>query len=406
MGYKIRKLQPLNKKQAAEEFKIIGATANGQEIMVRKIFPLALKVKAVDIRAANILKQEMLARNGDVVTSRDVIVKSEGLTDVIILGSPGSISNLAEKIRQQPFGLKKLSETIGEYLKKISIDDDSKKKLIDIAGRNFDTEKEGALIMGILNVTPDSFYDGGSCTDESMMRNRVSEIVEEGAHIIDIGGLSTRPGSAPVSPEEEISRILPAIEFTKNNFDIIISADTYRSVVAKRAIEAGAHIINDISGLGFDENMAGTIAEAGVWVVIMHIKGTPETMQQNPEYGDVVDEIYDFLFDRAEMAAGRGVGTGKIIIDPGVGFGKNVYHNLKIISRLSEFKNMGFPVMLGASRKSFIGSLLNNKPPSDRLEGSIAAAVCGFVNGADIIRVHDVRQTKEAIRIAASIKNV
>ena len=387
-----------------KEFGLIGATIPGQHIMVNKIFPLALKVRAVKTRAADILKQEMLSRMGDVVTSRDNLIKMEGLTDVIILGTEKSIKSLAEKINAQPFGLKKLSEDITQYLSMLGKLDSS--KTITISDKTFDLESEGALIMGILNITPDSFYDGGYYLSEDKYLQRIDEIVSQGAHIIDIGGMSTRPGSKPVSKQEEIDRIIPVIRKVCSRYDIIISADTYRSEVAARAIDAGASILNDISGFTMDDSMIKVIAESKVWSVIMHIQGTPGNMQDDPVYDDVVDEIYDFLYNQAIKAQNAGIEPGKIIIDPGIGFGKKIEHNLDILAKLSDFTNMGYPVLVGASRKSFIGSILGGAPAGQRLEGSIAAAVYAYINGARILRVHDVGQTVSAIKVAKSIKNV
>jgi len=387
-----------------KEFGLIGATIPGQHIMVNKIFPLALKVRAVKTRAADILKQEMLSRMGDVVTSRDNLIKMEGLTDVIILGTEKSIKSLAEKINAQPFGLKKLSEDITQYLSMLGKLDSS--KTITISDKTFDLESEGALIMGILNITPDSFYDGGYYLSEDKYLQRIDEIVSQGAHIIDIGGMSTRPGSKPVSKQEEIDRIIPVIRKVCSRYDIIISADTYRSEVAARAIDAGASILNDISGFTMDDSMIKVIAESKVWSVIMHIQGTPGNMQDDPVYDDVVDEIYDFLYNQAIKAQDAGIEPGKIIIDPGIGFGKKIEHNLSILAKLSDFTNMGYPVLVGASRKSFIGSILGGAPAGQRLEGSIAAAVYAYINGARILRVHDVGQTVSAIKVAKSIKNV
>ncbi|MBM3705537.1 MAG: dihydropteroate synthase [Actinobacteria bacterium] len=404
MGYRIRKLEIKTRKQGMDEFAKIGSTLPGQKIMIGKLFPVAFKIKDVDIRAANILKQEMLARMGDVVTSRETLMNSGGLTDVIILGTKKGVISLIDKIRIQPFGLKKLSEELSGYLDyiggKISV------KMFRVAEKSFDLGIEGALIMGILNVTPDSFYDGGLYSSAAEMQKRADKIVSEGAHIIDVGGLSTRPGSKPVAADEELERIIPAIKYIKAKHDILISVDTYRAEVAEKAIREGAVIVNDISGHTFDSKMAGVVAHYGVWTVIMHIKGTPVNMQINPVYGDVIDEIYDFLYDRTVAAIEAGIGRDKIIIDPGLGFGKNLEHNLRIISGLSDFTNMGYPVMVGASRKSFIGALLDAESPVKRLEGSLSAAVCAFINGASILRVHDVKKTREAIKIAAGIYHI
>ena len=403
MSYKVRKLDIKTRKQGMEEFSRIGATIQGQRIMINKIFPLALKVKGINPRAAEILKQEMLSRMGDVVTSRDSLVLKEGSTDVIILGTEKSIKSLIEKLKIQPFGLKKLAIDINEYLDLIA--GSKSQKRINISGRTFDLRAEGILIMGILNVTPDSFHDGGRYFAGKDATSHASVMVEEGAHIIDVGGMSTRPGSKPVSISEEMDRFIPVIRHIKKKHDVLVSIDTYRSEVARKAIESGADIINDISGMTFDREMVRLAAGSGASAVIMHIQGTPENMQDNPVYTDVVDEVYSFLYDRSDILIKAGISPEKIIIDPGIGFGKMLEHNLEILARLSDFTNMGFPVLVGASRKSFIGSLLGDIPPEGRLEGSLVSAVVAYLNGAHILRVHDVRKTLEAIKIVKNIKD-
>ncbi len=404
MGYKIRKLELKSKNQGLEEFKKIGATLPGQNIMVNKIFPVALKVKGVKPRAADILKQEMLSRMGDVVTSRDSLIQVEGNTDVIILGTEKSIRGLAEKIKCQPFGLKMLSEDITAYLSLLS--ENKRQKTITIGNKVFDFSALGcgALVMGILNITPDSFFDGGLYNQKENAFRRAAEIVKEGADIIDTGGMSSRPGSKPVSIDEELTRVIPAIEHIRDNFDVLVSVDTYRSEVAAEALRAGACIVNDISGLVMDEKIVSIAAELKASLVIMHMQGTPQTMQENPCYNDVIDEIYDFLYSQSCAAIAAGVESSRIIIDPGIGFGKKLEHNIEILAKLKDFTNMGFPVMAGASRKSFIGSLLGGLPADERLYGSVAAAVCAFINGAGILRVHDVKQTVEALKIARAVK--
>jgi dihydropteroate synthase len=341
---------------------------------------------------------------GDVVTSRDSLIQVEGTTDVIILGTEKSIRSLAEKIKYQPFGLKMLSEDITAYLSLLS--ENKRQKTITIGNKVFDfsTLGCGALVMGILNITPDSFFDGGLYNQKENAFRRAAEIVKEGADIIDTGGMSSRPGSKPVSIDEELTRVIPAIEHIRDNFDVLVSVDTYRSEVAAEALRAGACIVNDISGLVMDEKIVSIAAEVKASLVIMHMQGTPQTMQENPCYYDVIDEIYDFLYSQSSAAIAAGVESSRIIIDPGIGFGKKLEHNIEILAKLKDFTNMGFPVMAGASRKSFIGSLLGGLPADERLYGSVAAAVCAFINGAGILRVHDVKQTVEALKIARAVK--
>jgi dihydropteroate synthase len=404
MGYKIRKLELKSKKQGLGEFEKIGATLPGQNIMVNKIFPVALKIKGIKPRAADILKQEMLSRMGDVVTSRDSLIQTKGTTDVIILGTEKSIRSLAEKIKCQPFGLKMLSEDITAYLSLLS--ENKRQKTITIGNKVFDFDSIicGALVMGILNITPDSFFDGGFYNQKEKAFRRAEEIVKEGADIIDAGGMSSRPGSQSVSIDEELTRVIPVIKHIRDNYDVLISVDTYRSEVAAEAIRAGVCIVNDISGLVMDEKTISVAAKAKASLVIMHMQGTPLTMQENPFYGDVIDEIYDFLYSQSCAAIAAGVENTRIIIDPGIGFGKKLEHNIEILAKLKDFTNMGFPVMAGASRKSFIGDLLGGLPADARLYGSVSAAVCAFINGAGILRVHDVKQTVEALKIARAVE--
>jgi len=249
-------------------------------------------------------------------------------------------------------------------------------------------------LMGILNVTPDSFYDGGWHFDSVNTQKRIEEMIAEGAEIIDIGGESTRPGSKPVSIEEELERVIPAIEFIKSISDIPISIDTQKAEVAKKAVEAGACVVNDVGGLR-NEDMISTIAELQIPVIIMHMQGTPENMQKNPQYADTVQDIKKWLKERINAAEMAGIKRSNIIVDPGIGFGKNLKHNLEILGGLNEFNGMAGGVLLGASRKSFIGMMTDED--SDRLTGSLSAAMIGATAGVDLVRVHDVKETRKAI---------
>ena len=256
-------------------------------------------------------------------------------------------------------------------------------------------------VMGILNVTPDSFYDGGKHFDLVDTQKRVDSMIKEGAEIIDIGGESTRPGSKPVSVEEELERVIPAIKYISENFEIPISIDTQKAEVAKKAIEAGACVVNDVGGLR-KENMISVVSEMNVSVIIMHMQGTPENMQKNPQYSDVVEDIKEWLEERITAAEMAGIKRSDIIVDPGIGFGKNLKHNLEILGRLNEFKGMSGGVLLGASRKSFIGMMTGNEE-GDRLTGSLSAAIMGVTGGVDILRVHDVNETLNAVNAVNSL---
>ncbi|HJM17208.1 MAG TPA: dihydropteroate synthase, partial [Candidatus Poseidoniia archaeon] len=244
--------------------------------------------------------------------------------------------------------------------------------------------------MGILNVTPDSFYDGGWHFDSVNTQKRIEEMISEGAEIIDIGGESTRPGSKPVSVKEELERVIPAIEFIKSISDIPISIDTQKAEVARHAVEAGACVVNDVGGLRNDD-MISLIAELQIPVIIMHMQGTPENMQKNPQYANTVQDIKNWLEERINTAEIAGIKRSNIIVDPGIGFGKNLKHNLEILGGLNQFNSMAGGVLLGASRKSFIG-FLTGADDSDRLTGSLASAMIGATEGVDLVRVHDVKE--------------
>ena len=246
-------------------------------------------------------------------------------------------------------------------------------------------------VMGILNVTPDSFYD--NFFDEESIQKRINEMIAEGAEIIDIGGESTRPGSKPVSAEEELERVIPAIKFVKSVSDIPISIDTQKAEVARKAVEAGACVVNDVGGLR-NKDMISTVAELQIPVIIMHMQGTPENMQKSPQYDDTIEDIKDWLQERIKAAEIAGIKRSNMIVDPGIGFGKNLKHNLEILGSLDKFNEMAGGLLLGASRKSFIGFLTGD---GDRLTGSLAAAMIGATANVDLVRVHDVKETRKAI---------
>ena len=266
------------------------------------------------------------------------------------------------------------------------------------------SKKKQSLIMGILNITPDSFSDGGDFFEKNIAIDRALEMVEQGAEIIDIGGESTRPFSDPVSLKEEISRVIPVIEGICKESDVCISIDTTKSKVASEALEAGASLINDISAMEIDSLMVDVALKFNCPIVLMHMKGIPKNMQDNPQYESLISDIKEYLLARIDFVVSKGIDRNKIIIDPGIGFGKTVENNFEIINNLDQFVKMNFPVLLGASRKSFIGASLN-LPEKDRLEGSIAANIIGLQKGAKIFRVHDVVETNRAMVIANKIFN-
>jgi dihydropteroate synthase len=276
-----------------------------------------------------------------------------------------------------------------------------------IGKKAFDFSKR-TYVMGILNVTPDSFSDGGKYFSVESAVTRALEMIEQGADIIDVGGESTRPkgmygDTQKISADEELSRVIPVIERIVKSTNAVISIDTTKSVVADKALHAGASVVNDISGLKFDERIAAVTSKHNATLVVMHIQGTPETMQQHPVYDDVVEEVKTGLRNSIEKA--KSAGVHNIIIDPGIGFGKNLEHNLKLLKYLKDFQELGHPILIGTSRKGFIGSLLNTTV-DERIEGTAASVAVSIMNGANIIRVHDVKEMKRVAVITDAIQNV
>jgi dihydropteroate synthase len=273
--------------------------------------------------------------------------------------------------------------------------------LLHLRSRDIDLEQK-VVVMGILNVTPDSFYDGGRYTGEDEALARVEEMIGEGADIIDVGGESVRPGVDPVGLNEELSRVIPVIEKIKRRFSIPICIDTYKAEVARQAIEEGAEMVNDISALRFDPGLRKIVAGYGVPVILMHIKGTPKNMQDNPRYGCLMEEIVSYLESSIKLAEEAGADGGGIIVDPGIGFGKTTAHNLEILRKLEELASLGKPILVGLSRKSFIGNVLG-LPQEERLEGGLAATCMAVWRGARLVRTHDVSPTRRAVDMIQAI---
>lgn len=393
----IRCLHITNPREAVREMLEGGVDPTGIKMMEGKALHLNLRVEGIDPRTANVLKQEMLSLGGEAAVDRSGLDCSAKRADALLMGTQKQLEKLILKLDQYP-DFQSLSQTLKVTLKNIT------KTHFSIRCRKGTlTLGKRTLLMGVLNVTPDSFSDGGLFFDKEKAVAHGLRMVEEGADMIDIGGESTRPWSKPLGLEEELQRVIPVIESIAKEVAIPISIDTYKSQVAERAIEAGADIINDISGLHFNPNLSCVAAKHDTPIILMHIRGTPETMQQEIHYESLFSEILQYLKEGIERAESAGLDPQQIIIDPGIGFGKTLAHNLLIIKNLSEFRVLGKPILLGTSRKSFIGKILNTDA-NERLEGTLSSIAIAVINGAHIIRCHDVLQAKRAVAIADAIR--
>lgn len=369
----------------------IGSDPGGIAHMAGKGLGRAIKLEQVPLRVAHILKQEMLSVGGDAAVHRDVITNNVAATDVMLLGTVRQLEHLASKVLAQPFGLKKVGQTLKQLLKTL---EPAKTRILDCRGKELELGKR-TLVMGILNVTPDSFSDGGSYIGLEAAVAQAERMVEEGADILDIGGESTRPNHAEVSAEEEWRRLEPVLRMLLEKIPVPVSVDTYKAEVAAKALAAGAHLINDVWGLQKDENMAKVVGEYKAPVIVMH-------NQKGTDYHHLMGDIFSFLEKSIELAEAQGLFGDQIIVDPGIGFGKTTRQNLEVMARLAEFKALGHPVLLGASRKSTIGNTLN-LPVDERLEGTLATSVLGVAAQVDIIRVHDVQANVRAIKMADAV---
>jgi dihydropteroate synthase len=386
-----------NSNEAVEIFRKIGVDPYGISAMAPKTQHVNILLKAQSCKVANILKQEMLALNGDAAVARGSVACSIDTTDVLLMGTLKQVSALSKKIEKQPFGLDAIAKDILNLLGNIEQD-----RYILKTSRRKIVLGEKTLIMGILNITPDSFSDGNIYLDPQKAIGRALQMADEGADIIDIGGESTRPGSKSVTLRQEITRVVPIIEFLSRKLKIPISVDTTKSQVAQKALEAGAEIINDISSLG-DNKMASVIRKASAALILMHMRGTPANMQTgNLVYEDLMHEINCFLEDRCRKAVAAGIGRNQLVVDPGIGFGKTYEDNCRIIKSLSELKILGLPLLIGPSRKAFIGKITGGAP-AERTDGTAAAVSAAIMNGCNIVRVHDVAVIKKVAAMTDAI---
>lgn len=382
---------------AVRELQMVKVDSFGISEMVPKMRTLNIGLTALECRQANILKQEMLSLGGDAAVARGTVACGIDRTDCVLIGTPKQLGRLCRKLKSQPFALPELGGELETLLARI-----------DLVPAAWQTSRRSLplqrpLIMGILNVTPDSFSDGGRYGSPDRAVEIALRMEVDGADIIDIGGESTRPGAALVSAGEELDRIMPVIERLAGKLGCAISVDTWKSDVASATLAAGAEIINDISGFTFDTQMAAVAAASGAGVVLMHTRGKPDSMQQDTTYHDLMADIAAGL--RASLAIAReaGVSEGCIALDPGIGFGKSAAGNMEVIRRMAELSGFGLPILSGPSRKSFIGTVLGRKDPGERLFGTAAAVALSVSHGASIIRVHDVRAMRDVADMAHAV---
>jgi dihydropteroate synthase len=384
--------------EAVNIFRRIGVDSYGISAMVSKALHLNILLEAQPCKVANIIKQEILSLGGDAAVARGSVSCSVPCSDVLIMGTEKQLSLLAKKIEKQPFGLNIISRDIQAKIKNLS-----QREYILKTSRRKIKLGERTLMMGVLNVTPDSFSDGGLFYRKNQAIEQALRMVDEGADIIDIGGESTRPGSKAVFSGVEAKRVVPVIDALAKKIKIPISIDTKKASVARKAVDAGAEIINDVSALNGDREMAGTVKKTGAAVILMHMRGKPSNMQKGKlDYDNLMGEITDYLEKSSQKAINTGVEKDRIVIDPGIGFGKTPEDNYKIIQNLSELKVLGMPVLIGTSRKSFIGKITGGEP-GERIEGTAATVTAAIMNGCHIVRVHDVAAMKKVVAVTDAI---
>ena len=394
----MRTIKINNLEEASTIFRKIGVDPYGIDAMARKTININILLEKQPCKIANIIKQEMLSIGGDAAVARGSVACSVPASDILMMGTVKQIVTLAKKIEKQPFGLNLIAREIFEILNNIY-----QNEYVWKTSRRKITLGRKTMVMGILNVTPDSFSDSGLFYSPQKAIEHGLAMADEGADIIDIGGESTRPGSRSVGVKIELKRVLPIIEGLAKKIKIPISVDTKKAEVARLAVDFGAEIINDISALNGDKNMAETIRKTRAAAILMHMRGKPKNMQKGSlAYDNLMGEITDYLKQSSKKALNAGIEKDCIVIDPGIGFGKTPEDNYKIIKDLSELKALGMPVLIGTSRKAFIGKITGGKP-DERMEGTAATIAAAIMNGCHIIRVHDVAAMKKVAAVTDAI---
>ncbi|HET6442328.1 MAG TPA: dihydropteroate synthase [Phycisphaerae bacterium] len=393
-----RVVEATNGAALAREMRHAGAPPESIAQVLARTGALAVALEQVDRRAADRLEQEMRAMGGDVARCAAGGELGRRATDLVLVGNRRQFETLRERLHGETGDLAALGFSVADALER-----HARREFELVMGAYRLSVGERPLLMGVVNVTPDSFSDGGKFLEADRAVAQARRLVDEGADLLDIGGESTRPGSESVPETEEMRRVLPVVETLAEAVTVPLSIDTRHARVAREAVAAGAALVNDVTGLQGDPEMARAVAETGAGVVIMHILGEPKTMQQNPHYDHLMADVVRYLRRGMALAQQAGVPENRILVDPGIGFGKTLKHNLEILAQLGHIRSLGRPILVGPSRKRFLGELTGVEAPAERTGGTAAACALAVAAGALVLRVHDVAETKQTVAVAAAI---
>lgn len=377
---------------------LAGVSEIGLKLLDKRALFRVVRISGVGIREVNILKQEMTSRGGDVAVSEDLLAWMRENGSCLLMGTVAQFERLLPRLKGPDLGLGGLAESIEGALGNYDVSPPACHPRLPLA--------QAPLLMGVLNLTPDSFSDGGLHRDLDSTVMLGLEMVARGATLVDVGGESTRPGAEPVYELEELKRVMPVIQALARSLPGRVSVDTYKARVAAEALAVGAFMVNDVSALRMDREMVAVVRDADCPVVLMHMLGSPRTMQEEPVYRDVVGDVYAFFLERLNWAVDNGVKEENLLIDPGIGFGKTTTHNLELLRNLEAFRSLGRPIVVGVSRKRFLGEILGIETPRDRDLATAATTAMVVLSGAHVVRVHEIAQNRQAADIARAVLGV
>jgi dihydropteroate synthase len=377
---------------------LAGVSQIGLKLLDKRALFRVVRISGVGIREVNILKQEMTSRGGDVAVSEDLLAWMRENGSCLLMGTVAQFERLLPRLKGPDLGLGGLAESIEGALGNYDVSPPACHPRLPLA--------QAPLLMGVLNLTPDSFSDGGLHRDLDSTVMLGLEMVARGATLVDVGGESTRPGAEPVYELEELKRVMPVIQALARSLPGRVSVDTYKARVAAEALAVGAFMVNDVSALRMDREMVAVVRDADCPVVLMHMLGSPRTMQEEPVYRDVVGDVYAFFLERLNWAVDNGVKEENLLIDPGIGFGKTTTHNLELLRNLEAFRSLGRPIVVGVSRKRFLGEILGIETPRDRDLATAATTAMVVLSGAHVVRVHEIAQNRQAADIARAVLGV